>query len=117
MKSQGIKAGFPQLPSTTLLASLERLIDERVEWKLKALGIGERMPSRADLRVAAGFLSLQDCEITAQLPRGTLSQYESGRVHHLGSRNRATLDRLCALLGVSPAEYCRARPEKPGLSG
>lgn len=98
-----------EMPAAAAMVGLEQFIRSVVASELKRMGVGERTPSRADLRRAAGFLSMQDCETAAQMPRGTLSQIESGRVRNLGSRNRATLDRLCAALNVSVEEYCRAR--------
>jgi transcriptional regulator with XRE-family HTH domain len=103
-----------EMPAAAAMIGLEQFIRSVVASELKKMGIGESTPTRADLRRNAGFLSLQDCEIAAQMPRGTLSQYESGRVQRVGSRNRATLDRLCHVLGVSAEEYCQARSEERG---
>jgi hypothetical protein len=93
------------------MPAMEQFVRAVVAAELKRLGIGSTTPTRAELRRAAGFFSQQDCEVAAQIPRGTVSAYESGHIKRPGCRNKATLERLCALLNVTMDEYCQAMSE------
>lgn len=97
-----------QMPVVGLLAELDRLIDARVDARLKALGIAECKPTRKELRLKAGFINLRDLAVAAQVSACWISMLERGQIGNPGSRSRAGLDRLCAVLGVAPYEYCRA---------
>jgi stage V sporulation protein SpoVS len=101
------------LPGAGLMAGLDEYIRARVKAEVMALGIGAVQPTRAQLRIRAGFLSQRDLETAAQLGRGFLTQYERGRVSRsgMGSRNRAGLDRICAALHCTAEEYILARTE------
>jgi DNA-binding Xre family transcriptional regulator len=98
-------------PADLVKLALEHLIDARVEVKLKALGIGAVTPTRAQMRIRAGYLSQRELETAAQLSSGYVTQYELGRVKRPGCRNRAGLDRICAALHCTAEEYILARAE------
>jgi transcriptional regulator with XRE-family HTH domain len=104
-------ANVVQMPGAGVLAGLEALIDARVEARLRALGIGAVQPKRRELRVKAGFGSARDLATAAQVSAGYVSALENGRVSNPGVRERASFERLCSALNVTPYEYISARTE------
>jgi transcriptional regulator with XRE-family HTH domain len=104
-------ANVVQMPGASVLGVLEALIDARVDARLKALGIGATKPKRRELRVKAGFGSARELATAAQVSPGYVSALENGRVGNPGVRERASFERLCATLNVTPYEYISALAE------
>jgi DNA-binding Xre family transcriptional regulator len=100
------------LPAASFQAQLERLIDARVDARLRALGVGARKPTRSEIRRRAGYLTQHDLEVAAQLGSGWVSMLEAGHIKRPGVRSRAALERLCAALHCEPHEYCEARADE-----
>lgn len=94
-----------------MLMGLEAMIDARVDARLKAMGIGSVKPTRRELRVKARFGSARDLATAAQVSAGYVSALENGRVSNPGVRERASFERLCAALNVTPYEYISALTE------
>jgi DNA-binding Xre family transcriptional regulator len=99
------------LPAVAFQAQLERLIDARIDARLRAMRVGARKPTRSELRQKAGFMTQHDLETAAQLGKGWVSLLEAGHIKRPGVRSRAALDRLCAALRCEPHEYCEARAD------
>lgn len=87
--------------------SLETLVSELVDARLKALGVLQP-ETPASIRTKAGYATVDQLATAVGIPASTLRKYEQGRCHHWTGASFDNFKRIADVCGVTAQVYAQA---------
>ena len=85
--------------------SLETLVAELVDKRLRELGVTANAETLETLRIGAGYPTVDQLAGASGVPASTIRRYEQGRFHHLAQTSFRNFSKLGALMGIDALKY------------